>query len=284
MQGAQPHIKARSETYPRSDVKRFPVPDDKVPWSVPFPEYKPVYYTSKTVLDQPAWADKEDILNGRVPEWNKLDGAVNRCSHLGIYSLDPDTKLPRNPIGRTGISGRGVLGRWGPNHAADPIVTRWKIDEQGKVVVDKEGKKVAQFISIQRHDCKEWAIPGGMVDAYEVITDTMKREFGEEALNSLQVSESEKQKIAASVDNLFKNGVEVYRGYVDDPRNTDNAWMETVAMNFHDADGTGVAHFNLTAGDDAMGVQWMDIDRGVSLYASHEDFVSQVAFRLNASW
>lgn len=26
----------------------------------------------------------------------------------------------------------------------------------------------------------------------------------------------------------------VYRGYVDDPRNTDNAWMETVAQNFHE--------------------------------------------------
>ena len=31
---------------------------------------------------------------------------------------------PRNPIGRTGITGRGQLGKWGPNHAADPIVTR----------------------------------------------------------------------------------------------------------------------------------------------------------------
>lgn len=30
----------------------------------------------------------------------------------------------RNPLGRTGCKGRGTLGRWGPNHAADPIVTR----------------------------------------------------------------------------------------------------------------------------------------------------------------
>ena len=40
----------------------------------------------------------------------------------------------------------------------------------------------------------------------------------------------------------------MYRGYVDDPRNTDNAWMETVAMNFHDEDGTGVAKIKLSAG------------------------------------
>ena len=32
----------------------------------------------------------------------------------------------------------------------------------------------------------------------------------------------------------------VIRGYVDDPRNTDNAWMETVAFNFHDPSGQEV--------------------------------------------
>lgn len=31
----------------------------------------------------------------------------------------------RNPVGRTGMVGRGLLGRWGPNHAADPVVTRY---------------------------------------------------------------------------------------------------------------------------------------------------------------
>ena len=32
--------------------------------------------------------------------------------------------LPRNPAGRTGLCGRGMLFRWGPNQASDPIVTR----------------------------------------------------------------------------------------------------------------------------------------------------------------
>ncbi|KAI2535102.1 nudix hydrolase 9 [Homo sapiens] len=37
----------------------------------------------------------------------------------------------RNPAGRTGLVGRGLLGRWGPNHAADPIITRgWWIQER----------------------------------------------------------------------------------------------------------------------------------------------------------
>ena len=28
-------------------------------------------------------------------------------------------------MGRTGMVGRGLLRRWGPNHAADPIATRY---------------------------------------------------------------------------------------------------------------------------------------------------------------
>lgn len=58
------------------------------------------------------------------PLWNKLDENINRKSHAGDYKVE--NKYPLNPEGRTGLRGRGVLGRWGPNHAADPIVSRWK--------------------------------------------------------------------------------------------------------------------------------------------------------------
>lgn len=65
----------------------------------------------------------------------------------------------RNPIGRTGMTGRGLLGKWGPNHAADPIVTRWKKDSKGaRVVVN--GKPRLEFVAIKRRDTGEWALPG----------------------------------------------------------------------------------------------------------------------------
>ena len=35
---------------------------------------------------------------------------------------------------------------------------------------------------------------------------------------------------------------------MDDPRNTDNSWMETVAYQFHDDDGMSVGQFQLHAG------------------------------------
>ena len=40
-------------------VKRFPVPEDKVLWSVEWPEYKPVDHTSPHVLKGPVWADPD---------------------------------------------------------------------------------------------------------------------------------------------------------------------------------------------------------------------------------
>ena len=39
------------------------------------------------------------------------------------------------------------------------------------------------------------------------------------------------------VESLPFPPLQLYAGYVDDPRNTDNAWMETVAVNFHDDTG-----------------------------------------------
>ena len=39
-------------------------------------------------------------------------------------------------------------------------------------------------------------------------------------------------------------------------RNTDNAWMETVAVNFHDDTGEKVGRWQLKAGDDAKLVNY----------------------------
>jgi len=38
------------------------------------------------------------------------------------------------------------------------------------------------------------------------------------------------------VDQLYLKGEKFYKGYCDDPRNTDNAWLETVVCNYHDND------------------------------------------------
>lgn len=275
------HSRCRGTYYPRTDVTRFAVPDDKVSWSIAWPEYEPTCYNSKSLNGQ-VWADPDLSDPTFHPKWNSVDGNINRTSHMGEYSLSKF--LPLNPIGRTGICGRGCLGRWGPNHAADPIVSRWKRDAGSKILLNDSGKKILQFVAIQRRDSGEWAIPGGMVDPGEVVTSTLKREFLEEALNSLEKDQQETVSLQDLINKFFENGEVIYKGYVDDPRNTDNAWMETVAMNFHDEDGSSVGLLNLSAGDDAVNVKWVDVDKTLALYANHIDFIALVAKKHCAHW
>ncbi|XP_043956852.1 ADP-ribose pyrophosphatase, mitochondrial [Gambusia affinis] len=279
---ADAHVKSRCPQYPGSTIKRFTVPDDKVDWNQQWLQYSPVNYTAPAVLNKPIWADPD--IGSFSPKFNAVDGPVDRSSFEGQYKVE--NGKPLNPRGRTGLTGRGLLGRWGPNHAADPIVTRWKVDASGaKIHHSASEKPILQFVSIKRRDCGEWAIPGGMVDPGEQVSLTLQREFSEEALNSLSLKQSEKEDIHKRIQKFFGSaGFQVYEGYVDDPRNTDNAWMETVAVNFHDEAGDSVSELPLQAGDDAGHVQWVDVDSSFSLYASHCHFLELVARERKAHW
>ena len=57
-----------------------------------------------------------------------------------------------------------------------------------------------QMVAVKRKDNGEWAIPGGMVDAGENVSATLRREFEEEAGN---VAEDEKVAFRADLDKLF---------------------------------------------------------------------------------
>ena len=114
-----------------------------------------------------------------------------------------------------------------------------------------------------------------MVDLGETESDAARREFYEEAFNSTNHEEHTK---------IMQQPIrEVYRGYVDDVRNTDNAWMETVAFCLHDREGIS-RNMHFQAGDDAKNVQWIEADPKTKLYGSHSHIVKEVAESLGASW
>ncbi len=270
------HTKCRNNTYP-GGPDRFTVPDEKVSLKVPYPDYKPVDYTEAKVFTAP-WADKIETLPSI--KFNALD-RINRLNYDGDYDVD-EKNTPINPKGRTGIIGRGLLGRFGPNHAADPVVTKWARNEDGSIKLDNKGIPILMFVAIKRKDNGQWAIPGGMVEAGDTVSLTLRKEFGEEALNSLEASPEEQIEIASNLEKLFATGDEIYRGYVDDYRNTDNAWMVTTVYNFHDESGEIFNKFKLKAGDDAGDVSWKEISQELDLFASHNDFVKAVyEFRLS---
>jgi ADP-ribose pyrophosphatase len=257
---------------------RAEVPPDKVAWNVEYPEYSPGHeFTHDAVLTnmlafaagaKGRWAD----------ETNNLLTAFRNTEHSGVaqphYKLcvDEDGR-PLNPRGRTGLRGRGLLGKWGANRAADPIVTRFK---------PGSNKRTLQFVGIRRKDTNEYALPGGMVEDGEDVSQTLLNEFNEEALGIIEGNTRIDGSVKARLVDLFKNNGEVvYVGYVDDPRNTDHAWMETVAKHLHCSDELA-ADLPLQAGDDAApgSAAWIDITPDLDLYASHKYIVEKAAWRM----
>ena len=45
-----------------------------------------------------------------------------------------------------------------------------------------------------------------MVDPGDTVSNTLKKEFGEEALNSLEMSSSESRILKTQMENLFRHG------------------------------------------------------------------------------
>ncbi len=229
------HRKSRTQKhalYPN----RFEVSDALVSWNANFPDYNPMEYNAPIVLDEKTpWADPQEI--------SRVTHAF--VSFVGEVEFN-QKGIPLNPVGRTGICGRGVLGKWGANFAVDAIITT--LDNEGNLFV----------LTITRKDTGEMAFPGGMVDEGEDVFTTRNRELAEElSLNKDDLSQAEYEK-------------KVSQGYVDDPRNTDNAWLETTAIHSHLA-FEAARKLVLKAGDDAADFSWIKISmENVSgFYASH---------------
>lgn len=237
------------------------VPVDAVP-------YDPPDFTHPAVAASPPWADPPTP-PADVGQRITLFG--NRKQTLEAAGLIGADGRPCNPCGRTGIRGRGLLGKWGPNNAADPLVTRFRPDRPG----------VLQIVCVKRADTGEWALPGGMTEG-KSVSDTLLAEFKEEALRVIEGNPDLTDQTLQRLDELFAQGGDlVYAGVVGkDPRNTDNSWVETVAYHFHITDPV-LKMMPLRPGDDAAGVRWVDVTPEMNLYANHTEFVALLQERFN---
>jgi ADP-ribose pyrophosphatase len=243
------HSKARTE--PGRDYPARGNPPQT--WEQAGKDYQPTFYEAPILATQPSWADPSD-----------MQAAL---SQREVTSFEPQRTGPQgeplNPKGPTGIAGRGLLGKFGANFAADPIVTR-RNPENGKL----------EMIAIVREDLNQVAIPGGMCDPGEKVSGTLARELCEETLGKEEHGGTTVQE--KELQTMFERATPVYRGYVDDPRNTDNSWMESSAFHLHLTDDEA-ARLSLQEGSDASSVSWAPITSESlgQMYGSHGAFVKQ---------
>jgi len=263
---------------------------DVVPKTKPYKPYennRPVYFSATP----PEWADP---LNP-----GDIDFAKRPGSSFLHFTMEG---RPINPIGRTGSSGRGLLGKWGGNQAGDPLFTSFEKNEKGELIL-RNDLPTLRFIGIIRKDKgggdSEKALPGGMLNyktlpdgttEYECYLYGTIRELFEE---SFDITEDEGKAEKAYVEKLIKSDGYILfgctdkaekscatDGVIDDPRNTDHAWMEGVTVAWHDTDGQIFDKLvsKLKAGDDAAKAYVMSYhpdDVDFEMFALHGEYIKQ---------
>jgi hypothetical protein len=125
---------------------------------------------------------------------------------------------------------------------------------------------------------------GGFVDNGDTTKNTLQKEFEEEALRLEDMTPTEIDNMRADLRDLFTHGVLVAQIYSQDPRNTDNAWVETSAVMYHDETGNWTSKVKVNAGDDASKARWKMLHSGLKLYASHRALVHAVVKSKHAYW
>ncbi|XP_067157599.1 transient receptor potential cation channel subfamily M member 2 [Apteryx mantelli] len=263
------HVLARNLLYPGSCTVRFPVPDEKVPWEVDFPLYNPLSYSANhkdMAVQDPFSLSLESLLK---INYNAMDGLINRQSFHGLYAVQDG--LPLNPMGRTGLRGRGSLHCFGPNHALHPVVTRWRRNSDGSII-RKSLKKMLEVLVARYPLSDVWALPGGSLEPGEMLPLKLKWILRREFWPQFQ--------------NLLKQGTEIHKGYLDDPRNTDNAWVETVAISVHfdDHNDVEMKRMNsfLQGCDPELCIRWQVLDKRMPLHANQKELLRKVSALLGS--
>jgi len=123
-----------------------------------------------------------------------------------------------------------------------------------------------------------------MVEPGEDFVEAARREFLEEVYSSEALDSARLAELKRSTIDVLGSPTDVYKGYIDDRRNTDNAWIETCAINFHINDiNDAFNEVPFNAGSDATGASWNDC-LPMAMYASHIDLIHSVVEHHDAAW
>lgn len=171
--------------------------------SVPRDFNDPKEYTCPFILGKP-WADNPAAPLAQGEAWNMF----NRASNTGLdYSFDQDG-YPVNPFYNYGVKGRGIVGRYGPNHTVDVAPCR--------IFKNKEGRLSFHILGIIRNDNNLPALCGGYVNFRQeangtypynpaIVHQSQMLEFFEELVSgSIELLPSYAEGLDKEIDDAFK--------------------------------------------------------------------------------
>tara|TARA_B100001093_G_scaffold520462_1_gene616249 strand:+ start:6107 stop:6853 length:747 start_codon:yes stop_codon:yes gene_type:complete len=144
--------------------------------------------------DKISYITNEYILDSNLFEY--CDYFINYIEGEELSSA----MLPLNPFSPTGIGGKGLLKKWGPNHISVSIIITFDINNN-----------CYQLLVVNKDD--NYFLPSGEIEHSNVINS----------------------KIYNKLKNIIdiKNAHFIFSGYSNDSKNTDHAWIEKSAYLFN---------------------------------------------------
>ncbi|KAF0026223.1 hypothetical protein F2P81_020960 [Scophthalmus maximus] len=189
------HVNARQPHYPDSKLTRFPVPEEKVPWEVSFSLYMPAYYASEDSGDHVDGSESEAL-----DDYSQRDSDRSVLEYLAVWDESRGTlTLPGGPV-----------------KSADHLPVMLK-RTMGKTLYEKITAKVSEGTKVP-FDSVSLSVSPENVTEHLLPRTILKLTL----MNSWILTCS-----------CCATALQVSEGYVDDCRNTDNAWVENTVLNIH---------------------------------------------------
>jgi hypothetical protein len=200
---------------------------------------------------------------------------MRSLSAIGVAGEHGVVNLSANfPCFATGKVGRGTLGMWGSNQAVDTIVTRKSPEEDGSPTEDRLAQtdadgiraitKMGLQVAVKKKHTECWSLPGKFItslgkdkrpllstvthDRAKLEKECVREVFERELLPDFHGRDGPTplmdDTITEELNTLFRKSAQslVYRGYTEDPRNTDSAWCETSVFHVHYAGAPKIDH------------------------------------------
>jgi ADP-ribose pyrophosphatase len=254
--GEDLNIYCRNQKYPQTYIERYPVPEEKLKFDVKYREYEnyliPLIDISKDliVLNSNTYVDQSAFL-----EYN--ESTANNS---------------KNPVGRTGIIGKGLLKNYGANRFAFMVITKYKRSSSGAIKFGpRDSSPKFQFLAFKYKDFdNKWAIPGGSFDNDDFYLYGLPKSYSKNMI----LKKEKLEYLYNLYRELFISPLSVFSGYLDDYANTDDAWIEAVAENYHhESDDVPRklmnALFDAEMNPDDIKFEWVDF-KDKNIYLPHK--------------
>ncbi|CAH3020101.1 unnamed protein product [Porites evermanni] len=278
-------VRARQSPDLKSNQQRTFVPDFLVAWQESFPGYDPPSYTAQGIQASPTRADP-DIMDpsnsSLVIKFNCDENGINRRSYCG--EIEVVDRLPRWRMDENKTivqkKGKQVLEFLAIKSLKDEKwAMGWKSSKDG----NKQGKNYLELMPVVNPEANlEWEIPGGMIMVGDSVPEALTTSLRNTVVPSLKPMIA-KDTLEGHLHTIIQSANEVvYKGYVDDPRNTDNAWLEAVVLNFHDDTRTALGDFEFEDKVGDCSVNWQEVSVQINVQPKLSFILHKVATLNNA--